>query len=177
MQNAKNVLKRFDFFSEQVTFFLSKRKRFSTVSGSILSILMLLSLLLFSYNELYAVIYRTKINVQMSESVSFQSQKISLNNSFALHIEPTIFNALTGKRYFDIQFILGNYFIDEDGIYRTQKTLYNASICNERHFPMFTKQQTEEYRINNWLCPDFEGPCSILTFQERMESGSTSLSR
>lgn len=157
LKKTKNFIKFFDIFSEPITFLLYKEKRFSTVSGGFLSIAMLIMVFFFSQNELSAVLYRTKINVEASDIINTIPPKISLNNTFALFMDPPIFGSLQGKRYFDFQILLGKYYTNSTGQYAQKKTYYNLTKCNESHFPLFSKEELKNYGINNWICPDFIG--------------------
>lgn len=155
IKTVKRLFKRLDVFSEPITLLLYKQKMFSTFSGGCVTIIMVIFLILFSYNEFYALINRTKMSVETSDIVNIEPPKISLKNNFAIDIQPPIFNSLNGKRYFDIQFVLGNYYMSENGDYKSKKYMYNVSYCNGTHFPFFSAEEIEKYSIEKWICPDF----------------------
>lgn len=172
MKKIKNFIKKIDFFSEPITLFLYEEKRFRTLSGGLFSIIMVLSLFLFSINELMSVLDRTNITMQMSEEIHVQPQKISLNNSFAVHLDPKILNSLDKKRYFDIQFIFGVHHVDENGtLIENSKRFYNVTKCNSNHFPMFTKQQQIDYNITEWICPDFQNSSLLFDIEGTFDNG------
>ena len=148
----KKFLKKFDLFGESVALRFSGKKKFQTVLGSCLSVLMICLIFIFSFSKITSVIYRNTIYIQNKDEIALIPPQLNFQNRFAIFMTPYEVNSLSGKRYFDFYAIIGTQTLLKNGTTIRVKENYNLRKCSAEDFPMFSKEDLVKKGLNTWLC-------------------------
>lgn len=148
----KRFLKKFDLFGESVSLRFSGKKKFQTVLGSCLSLLMICVIFIFSYSKINSVIYRNTIYIQNKDEIALIPPQLDFHNRFAIFMTPYEVNSLSGKRFFDFYATIGTQTLLKNGTTIRVKQNFNLKKCSAEDFPMFSKEDLVKKGLNTWLC-------------------------
>ena len=155
MRYIKNSLREVDMFGKSISLFFYGKKNYNSSIGGFLTISMIVLILILSNSLLTSIIYRTEVYFTTNDQIATLPPKISFKNRFAIHIDPlsTYTHLPQKKKYFDIMFGYGTWFLNSTNQYVLETTYYNLTNCNESHFPMLSKQQFQNSGLSSSLCP------------------------
>ena len=148
-------LKCIDILGNPVSLLFKGRPYYSTIKGSLLTIILLSLLFLISFGKLYSVIFRISTVINSNDMVHSSPLKVNLKGKFALSMTPTNLTSLEHKRYLDFSFTIGTHRIINGSLVKERRVI-NAVKCNQTHFPGFKEKELNDFGLNNWICPDFE---------------------
>ena len=106
--------------------------------------------------EIASILNRTEVYLTTNDRVDTIPSKISFKNRFAIHLDPTstFSTSPNTKKYFDLMFGYGTWYLNSSGQYVLETKYYNLTFCNESHFPMWTQQQFINSGLNSSYCPE-----------------------
>lgn len=156
MRFIKYGLTEVDMFGKPISLFFYGKTKYNSSIGGCLTLSMITLILVLSNSLLTSILYRKEVYLTTSDKIDMIPTKISFKNRFAIHIDPfsAYIPTANSKKYFDVLIGYGSWFLDSKGEYVLKTTYYNLTYCNESHFPIFTKQQFQNYGLGSFLCPE-----------------------
>ena len=154
----KGILKKIDFFNEQIKITIKESDRMKTNLGGFFTILMILTILIFSWFLGNDIIYKTKpfsnSETQIG-STSFETYINPSNFSFAVVNLDAANKPVYDDRYFTISARFSKLEVNEQGEseFKIRQDI-SLVFCQKENFPLLTEEQFEGAQLKNFLCID-----------------------
>ena len=156
MKYLKYGLAEVDMFGKPISLFFYGKTKYNSSVGGCLTLSMITLILILSNSLLTSIIFRNQVYLTTSDKIDKIPTKISFNNRFAINLYPfsTYTSTPNKKKYFDVVFGYGTWFLNSSGNYVLKTIYHNLTFCNESHFPMWTQQQFINSGLSSSYCPE-----------------------